>query len=485
MPDYSLEGPTWASHTVTWSFAQGGLLGMPDYFTNAIPSGPFQDLVRAAFARWAQVADLHFVESADARDVDIRLGQANIDGPGNVLAVTVPLADANSSFLSDLNIVFDQQELYSPGPTPTLSRGGAFFSVALHEIGHALGLAHYTDGPAILNPTISSAITDLQQSDIDGVQALYGATYTRYVYGTSAGEALYGVLGHSTVLAYDDIIFGGGGSDVVYGGAGNDWIWGSAGDSSTNYFYGGDGNDVLVSFDGNDVLYGGEGNDVIISGAGNDILYGDAGNDQLWGGAGSDLLYGGDGNDLLVGGLKGDPGYDTLYGGDGNDILIAGDGGSYLNGGDGNDQLWGGAGDDVLVGGPGADVLVGGGGNDTYESGGGAANFSHNVLILGTGRDTIMTAGEAFYGGGVYNDDIVWNFTVGQDVIILNTLDHFAVVTPGSDFHADPTANFEGTGLSGTMLWAGYDINRGHVLLLAGVSTTLAALSQGNSLIYG
>ncbi|MGI9394602.1 MAG: matrixin family metalloprotease, partial [Boseongicola sp.] len=48
-----------------------------------------------------------------------------------------------------------------------------FFSVALHEIGHILGLGHVNDTSEIMNPFISTDV--LGDGDISGVQFLYGS----------------------------------------------------------------------------------------------------------------------------------------------------------------------------------------------------------------------------------------------------------------------------------------------------------------------
>ena len=50
----------------------------------------------------------------------------------------------------------------------------SFFVIALHEIGHSLGLGHYNAAPAVMNAVLTSSITDLTQSDKDGIAALYG-----------------------------------------------------------------------------------------------------------------------------------------------------------------------------------------------------------------------------------------------------------------------------------------------------------------------
>ncbi|WP_457668540.1 matrixin family metalloprotease [Thiolapillus sp.] len=48
-----------------------------------------------------------------------------------------------------------------------------FRRIALHELGHALGLAHEKSKPAIMQPTVG-AIYTLQPDDVAGAEALYG-----------------------------------------------------------------------------------------------------------------------------------------------------------------------------------------------------------------------------------------------------------------------------------------------------------------------
>ena len=71
------------------------------------------------------------------------------------------------------------------------------FEVALHEIGHAIGLAHYNAAPAVMNANLDPAVTDLKQPDIDGAQAIYGHAPASNLFGStihdvaSAGGEVY------------------------------------------------------------------------------------------------------------------------------------------------------------------------------------------------------------------------------------------------------------------------------------------------------
>lgn len=96
-----------------------------------------------------------------------------------VLAVTLKTVSCpNSSCtgnrtITESDIVFSQAinwDVYSGTP-----RSGVrdFYRVALHELGHALGLEHESDEAAIMQPFISS-IDSLQNDDIAGANFIYG-----------------------------------------------------------------------------------------------------------------------------------------------------------------------------------------------------------------------------------------------------------------------------------------------------------------------
>ncbi len=71
------------------------------------------------------------------------------------------------------------------------------YTVALHEVGHALGLDHLeiTVPNAVMNPTYGGARRLLSQDDINGIQSLYGipepSTLLLSLLGLTAGVISY------------------------------------------------------------------------------------------------------------------------------------------------------------------------------------------------------------------------------------------------------------------------------------------------------
>ena len=190
--------------------------------------------------------------------------------------------------------------------------------------------------------------------------------------------------------------------DTAFGDSGDDYIDGGKDDDDLD---GGPGNDVILGRQGDDTLNGGAGNDILRGGAGMDTLNGEGDGDLLDGGKGADALNGSAGGDLLLG----RQGADTLKGNGGED---------YLFGGWGNDHLSGGSADDIVVGSQGQDVVHGSGGDDLVV-GGGTKNMQDfllgsatpltmddiddgeaDILVGGTGEDTLILGKEDVAFGG-------------------------------------------------------------------------------------
>ena len=159
--DFSLVGAKWGSPelgtaggTVTWAV------------DDSISQADLQS-INAAFAQWSEVADIQFEQVSSTVVSDIDFSEGVIDGASNVLGVAS--YSYSGGQLQNADIEFDSADNLS---------GSELTLVATHEIGHAIGLGHFNDDPAVMNSTANFDLTGLSQSDIDGIVALYGANTT-------------------------------------------------------------------------------------------------------------------------------------------------------------------------------------------------------------------------------------------------------------------------------------------------------------------
>lgn len=159
--DFSLEGAKWGSPELGTA---GGIVTWA--VDNSISQVELQS-INAAFAEWSEVANIQFQQVSSTADSDIDFSNSALDGAGNVLGVTG--FSYSGGQLQSADIQFDSGDNLS---------GSEFSLVAIHEIGHAIGLGHFNDDPAVMNSTANFDLTGLAQSDIDGVLALYGANPT-------------------------------------------------------------------------------------------------------------------------------------------------------------------------------------------------------------------------------------------------------------------------------------------------------------------
>lgn len=136
-------------------------------------------------------------------------------------------------------------------------------------------------------------------------------------------------------------------------------------------------------------------------------VLGEAGRDTLIGGTGDDTLLGGSDQDSLTGNdgddsLDGETGNDKLFAGDGDDVLAGGDGNDNLQGQAGNDTILGGIGNDSINGGDDDDSLSGETGRDTLLGG-----LGNDSLVGGTENDNLQgQAGDDLLQGGDGNDSL-------------------------------------------------------------------------------
>jgi hypothetical protein len=162
----------WDHTNITYFFETG---------TGDISGTTEWDICREAMDVWRFVTPLAFTEVADETTADIRIAWRTgdhgdgspFDGEGNVLAHAFFPPPVPQPLTGDLH--FDGNEEWD-------TEDGGFWwwkridlkTVAVHELGHSLGLCHSTVDGACMWPSYEGERRILHQDDIDGIQSLYG-----------------------------------------------------------------------------------------------------------------------------------------------------------------------------------------------------------------------------------------------------------------------------------------------------------------------
>ncbi len=171
MANYVLEGPRWG----TGALGTGG--GTVTWAVDSTVSAGFTSQIGAAFADWTSRANIAFKQQASTSGAQITFGLTPIDGLNKVLGTTNYTYSGQK--MVSAAVTFDSGEGWHASGNQIVSNDAVnFFLVAVHEIGHALGLDHYNAGQAVMNSIIDRSVTDLTSSDVAGIQALYGAPAT-------------------------------------------------------------------------------------------------------------------------------------------------------------------------------------------------------------------------------------------------------------------------------------------------------------------
>lgn len=191
-------GPAnWAAynHNITYSFDLAGGYTADDSATtqdlnttfNGIAEADWKQEIVDAFGVWATASGgvLNFSEVVDSGDDFgaagatgmIRISSHAFDGAGSILGHAyypprndLQFTDYSGGYTGFGDLHFDTAENWTIGNT-----GTDIFTVALHEIGHSLGLAHSDDTGAVMYPTYSyNAGRSLGADDIAGILANLG-----------------------------------------------------------------------------------------------------------------------------------------------------------------------------------------------------------------------------------------------------------------------------------------------------------------------
>ncbi|MGQ9368520.1 hypothetical protein [Azospirillum sp. ST 5-10] len=236
--------------------------------------------IHGAMAGWDQACGLELTQVHWTSPADIEItGLRDLAAPANAKGWSV-------FWTEDAGTAITQGFVGLP-VSPDLYGGEQSAWIAVHEIGHVLGLSHPHQSELGWSGTQRDTVMSYSLTPDGRYAALPTAldvAAVRTLYGPDPdGAATPAVLADS-----------------------REWR-GTAGDDA---ILGGMGPDRLFGHQGRDVLHGGDGDDTLFGGQGADRLVGEAGNDELGGNVGDDTLSGGTGADRFVFGPGG--GADTI-----------------------------------------------------------------------------------------------------------------------------------------------------------------------------
>lgn len=169
---YELDGRKWNKTDLTYYFENG---------TSDIINDNERSAVKSAFTVWSNATNLTFTEvfSANSADVVIKWatgnhgdGSANsFDGTNGVLAHAFYPPPNSGALAGDVH--FDDDEMW----TDQISSNGYqpidLVTVAIHEIGHSLGLKHSQEPNAIMYAYYYGSNRQLQCDDLIAIDLLY------------------------------------------------------------------------------------------------------------------------------------------------------------------------------------------------------------------------------------------------------------------------------------------------------------------------
>lgn len=257
--DYVAFGTKWgdsnsfgtSGQVVTWSLAGSVFdkyLGVQSVALGSFLSFDYEAALKEAFDAWSAVSGIKFVQvnddgttfnnvAVDANNYiidsltakggagDIRINAGYIDGSSGTLAYAFGPGSGNNASEYEFrgNITFDSGEA-------TFWNYQSFVTVAMHEIGHSIGLNHTSVANSLMNPTYNPSVPTVQSDDISGAQGIYG---------TTGNQSNLLNLKSNTLIKLEEEFDG----LTVNGSTGNDFFIGSKGSQTVD---GASGNDTIL-----------------------------------------------------------------------------------------------------------------------------------------------------------------------------------------------------------------------------------------------
>lgn len=198
--EFSTQGNSWNNRFITYFFQ--------NTTNDIVPQETAREQVRIAFRTWQQQTRLYFIEVCTAAQADIVIlwGEGNHGdntpfdfggtAQGNVLAHAFFPPPNNGALAGDMH--FDDFEQWTEINQALGLSPFDLQTVALHEIGHSLGLNHTSVSGSIMEPVYNGSRRNLGADDIAGIRSIYGSPIQFITGPTTLG--LTGTYGIAEVL---------------------------------------------------------------------------------------------------------------------------------------------------------------------------------------------------------------------------------------------------------------------------------------------
>jgi acylphosphatase len=168
LANFVAQGNRWTGPQITYSHTN---------FSPDLTAEQVRTTIREAFDKWTVHIPLDVVEAPTG---DIRIGffsgnhsdGNNFDGQSGILAHCFYPPPYGGDIAGDCH--FDEAETWTVNTPPT---GIDLPSVALHELGHGLGLNHSAETSSVMYAYYGGARRDLTADDIDGIRSIYGMRF--------------------------------------------------------------------------------------------------------------------------------------------------------------------------------------------------------------------------------------------------------------------------------------------------------------------